>query len=50
LGGQFHRITQFVTDAEYGTFKGPYVSLNLPFVKVTDDELIPLQKNTIVQI
>jgi hypothetical protein len=25
-------------------FKVPYVSLKLPFVKATDDELIPLQK------
>jgi DEAD/DEAH box helicase domain-containing protein len=34
---------KFVTDAEDGIFKGPYVSLKLPFVKATDDELIPLQ-------
>ncbi len=34
---------KFVTDAEDGIFKGPYVSLKLPFVKATDDEIIPLQ-------
>jgi DEAD/DEAH box helicase domain-containing protein len=34
---------KFVTDEEDGIFKGPYVSLKLPFVKATDDELIPLQ-------
>jgi DEAD/DEAH box helicase domain-containing protein len=34
---------KFVTDAEDGIFKGPYVSLKLPFVKATVDELIPLQ-------
>jgi DEAD/DEAH box helicase domain-containing protein len=32
---------KFVTDAEDGFFKVPYVSLKLPFVKATDDELIP---------
>lgn len=34
---------KFVTDAEDGIFKGPYVSLKLPFVKASDDEIIPLQ-------
>ena len=34
---------KFVTDAEDGIFKGPYVSLKLPFVKATEDEIIPLQ-------
>jgi DEAD/DEAH box helicase domain-containing protein len=34
---------KFVTDAEDGIFKVPYVSLKLPFVKATDDELISLQ-------
>jgi len=33
---------KFVTDAEDGIFKGPYVSLKLPFVKAADDEIIPL--------
>jgi DEAD/DEAH box helicase domain-containing protein len=34
---------KFVTDKEDGIFKGPYVSLKLPFVKASDDEIIPLQ-------
>lgn len=34
---------KFVTDAEDGIFKGPYVSLKLPFVKAADAETIPLQ-------
>lgn len=34
---------KFVADAEDGIFKGPYVSLKLPFVKATDNELIPLE-------
>jgi len=34
---------KFVTDAGDGIFKGPYVSLKLPFVKAKDDEFIPLQ-------
>ena len=34
---------KFATDLEDGIFKGPYVSLKLPFVKATDDEVIPLQ-------
>ncbi len=33
---------RFVTDAEDGIFKGPYVSLKLPFVKAKEDEVIPL--------
>lgn len=33
----------FVTDTEDGIFKGPYVSLKLPFVKAAEDENIPLQ-------
>lgn len=34
---------RFVTDREEGIFKGPYVSLKLPFVKANEDEHIPLQ-------
>lgn len=34
---------QFVTDAEDGIFKGPCVSLKLPFVKASHDEAIPLE-------
>ncbi|MDP3912171.1 MAG: DEAD/DEAH box helicase [Bacteroidota bacterium] len=34
---------RFVTHPEEGIFKGPYVSLKLPFVKATDDEIIPLE-------
>jgi len=34
---------KFVTDGEDGIFKGPYVSLKLPFVKAKEDEPIPLQ-------
>jgi DEAD/DEAH box helicase domain-containing protein len=34
---------KFVTDAEDGIFKGPYISLKLPFVKAKDNEIIPLQ-------
>jgi len=34
---------KFVTDAEDGIFKGPYVSLKLPFVKAANDEIIPLE-------
>lgn len=34
---------KFVTDAEDGIFKGPYISLKLPFVKAAEDEIIPLQ-------
>ena len=34
---------KFITDTEDGIFKGPYVSLKLPFVKAANDELIPLQ-------
>jgi len=33
---------KFVTDEEDGIFKGPYVSLKLPFVKANVDEVIPL--------
>jgi DEAD/DEAH box helicase domain-containing protein len=34
---------KFVMDSEDGIFKGPYVSLKLPFVKAKEDEIIPLQ-------
>ncbi len=34
---------KFVNVAEDAIFKGPYVSLKLPFIKAKDDELIPLQ-------
>jgi DEAD/DEAH box helicase domain-containing protein len=34
---------RFVTHPEEGIFKGPYVSLKLPFVKAKDDESIPLE-------
>ena len=34
---------KFVMDAEDGIFKGPYVSLKLPFVKATKDEVVPLE-------
>ena len=34
---------KFVTDPEEGIFKGPYVSLKLPFVKASDDITIPLE-------
>jgi DEAD/DEAH box helicase domain-containing protein len=34
---------KFVTDPEDGIFKGPYISLKLPFVKASDDETIPLE-------
>ena len=34
---------KFVTDTEDGIFKGPYVSLKLPFVKAKEDQIIPLQ-------
>jgi DEAD/DEAH box helicase domain-containing protein len=33
----------FVSDKEDGIFKGPYISLKLPFVKASVDEIIPLQ-------
>lgn len=33
----------FITDDKNGIFKGPYVSLKLPFVKTTDDQEIPLE-------
>jgi len=34
---------QFVTHPEEGIFKGPYISLKLPFVKAKEDEIIPLE-------
>jgi len=34
---------KFVSDEEDGIFKGPYVSLKLPFVKAKEEEIIPLQ-------
>jgi DEAD/DEAH box helicase domain-containing protein len=34
---------KFVTHPEEGIFKGPYVSLKLPFVKAKDNEAIPLE-------
>ena len=34
---------KFVTDTEDGIFKGPYVSLKLPFVKANINDLIPLE-------
>ena len=34
---------KFVTNVEDGIFKGPYVSLKLPFVKAKGGEIIPLQ-------
>src|SRR5215216_6604026 len=34
---------RFITDDKSGIFKGPYVSLKLPFVKTTDDQEIPLE-------
>ena len=34
---------KFIRDPEDGIFKGPYVSLKLPFVKAKDDEIIPLE-------
>ena len=40
----YEAFYKFVTDAEDGIFKEPYVSVKLPFLKATDDELIPLQK------
>ena len=33
---------KFVTHPEDGIFKGPYVSLKLPFVKASEEEIIPL--------
>lgn len=33
---------RFVTDSEDGIFKGPYVSLKLPFVKASAEETLPL--------
>lgn len=36
-------FNHFVTDKEDGIFKGPYISLKLPFVKSKEDEIIPLQ-------
>jgi len=36
---------KFVSDTEDGIFKEPYVSLKLPFVKATDDELIHCKKH-----
>lgn len=33
---------RFVSDSEDGIFKGPYVSLKLPFVKAGTDERLPL--------
>lgn len=34
---------QFITDKQEGIFKGPYVSLKLPFVTATIDKEIPLE-------
>jgi len=34
---------QFVTDSKDGIFKGPYISLKLPFVKAKEGENIPLE-------
>ncbi|MFN9112806.1 MAG: DEAD/DEAH box helicase [Bacteroidota bacterium] len=34
---------RFITDPEEGIFKGPYVSLKLPFVKAAAEASIPLQ-------
>ncbi len=34
---------KFVNDNEEGIFKGPYVSLKLPFVKATESQTIPLE-------
>jgi DEAD/DEAH box helicase domain-containing protein len=34
---------QFVTNPEEGIFKGPYVSLKLPFVKAKENQAIPLE-------
>lgn len=33
---------QFVNDPQEGMFKGPYISLKLPFVKAADSEELPL--------
>lgn len=34
---------QFLTDEHTGIFKGPYISLKLPFVKAKENEIIPLE-------
>jgi DEAD/DEAH box helicase domain-containing protein len=34
---------EFLTDEEQGIFKGPYISLKLPFVKSSNDTEIPLE-------
>jgi DEAD/DEAH box helicase domain-containing protein len=34
---------EFLNDEEQGIFKGPYISLKLPFVKSSDDTEIPLE-------
>ncbi len=39
----FKAFFQFVTHHEEGIFKGPYISLKLPFVKAKEDEIIPLE-------
>ena len=34
---------EFINDTHAGIFKGPFISLKLPFIKASDNEDIPLE-------
>jgi len=38
----YEAFYKFITDPDDGIFKGPYISLKLPFVKTAENQKIPL--------